>query len=312
MIYAYLFSLDIKETATASPVTVIENDMAEFPYEVKRIRQDMTEQERLDMGPNWRAMKKCAKDPRLQRRHGQPPFPAYTTYMKLATVVKEFDLQCTRFCALADGPGSMSCYLLAKFPASTGVGITLRDEDKSWAWMPSLQDDPRFTSLEGDINATDTIKRLGKDFDFCVADGGMQEKENQEVEATGLLMREVWIAISILRPGGTFVMKIYDTLTDESHLMLWALAHCFETVQVTHGITLRPNNAERYLLCQNLRKDRMHLTDEYSHSFVAFMVAQNKRSYDLQLTCRIAHELQLVSFPETGTEEYVKNYIENL
>ena len=279
---------------------------------LKRLRADLDERQRIKLGPAWRAMKACAKNSTMQVKHGQPPFPAYTTYLKLANVMDEFKLPCERFCALAEGPGSMALYLLRCYPHSTGVGLTLPDHNLQWSWLEPLRNNARFTALEGDVTAEDADCRVGTGFDLVIADGGLAEKVCQEAEAHLLLAGEAQLASRILALGGNFVIKIYDTFLKATQEMVWALAHVFRIIHISHGVAVRQNNAERYLVCMGFRGRVEYTPPAFSETFLAFMRKANQRAVNLHSACQASIALGLDAFPESVSESDAKLYFESL
>jgi cap1 methyltransferase len=93
-------------------------------------------------------------------------------------------------------------------------------------------------------------------FDITESDtssGLMSGYIRQEFLSSRLLLIQILIAIRVLQPGGHFVCKVFDTVTSLSGQLLFLLGCCFKSVTIFKPISSRPANAERYLVCQELR-----------------------------------------------------------
>ena len=76
----------------------------------------------------------------------------------------------------------------------------------------------------------------------------------QEFLSSRLLLCQILVAISVLKVGGNFVCKIFDSVTDLSAQLLFITALCFENISIFKPSSSRPANAERYLVCRGLRE----------------------------------------------------------
>jgi cap1 methyltransferase len=62
---------------------------------------------------------------------------------------------------------------------------------------------------------------------------------------------QIAYAVCLQRPGGCFVLKIFDIFTKYTVDMLALLASMYETVYVTKPNTSRIANSEKYVVCRN-------------------------------------------------------------
>lgn len=274
----------------------------------------LDEQQRLAVMPMWRAMKKHARNAKNQHRNGQPTGRVFTTYLKLANVIKERKLSCDNFCELGGGPGSMSLYLLSRNATCRGTGITLSDKDKHWTWFESLRLNPRFTALEGDLRsdvAVDMLREHGP-YDLVIADAGEDSSAQQESSSFGMLAAEARLATQIVCLGGNYIMKIYDTFLRETQIMLWSLAHVFHKIVITHGVTVRVTNAERYLVCTGYKGLATDIPNDFSGAFVKFIDKANNRAVELRHSCEVATTMGFDAMPESISEHDAITYLDNL
>jgi len=170
------------------------------------------------------------------------------------------------FLDLAGGPGAFSQYLLWRYPASRVTGMTLRTGDKLDWNMEQLGID-HFTAVYGGDETGDLYTNWAwlldyethleaEGFDAVLADGGIDigaEYRRQEVLSSRLLLSEAVVGIGRTKPGGAFVLKVFDTVTSISAQTIYLLSCCFERVSLFKPISSRPANAESYLICQRRR-----------------------------------------------------------
>jgi hypothetical protein len=81
------------------------------------------------------------------------------------------------------------------------------------------------------------------------ADGGFDfssDYNGQENTVHRLLAAEALAGLQTLAPGGTMIIKVFDTKHVATLELLWMLAGCFERTGVVKPHTSRPANSERY------------------------------------------------------------------
>jgi hypothetical protein len=88
------------------------------------------------------------------------------------------------------------------------------------------------------------------------ADGGFDfssDYNGQENTVHRLLAAEALAGLLTLAPGGTMIIKVFDTKHVATLELLWMLAGCFERSAVVKPYTSRPANSERYWVGSGLR-----------------------------------------------------------
>mmetsp|Transcript_27091 Transcript_27091/g.65109 ORF Transcript_27091/g.65109 Transcript_27091/m.65109 type:complete len:571 (+) Transcript_27091:218-1930(+) len=88
---------------------------------------------------------------------------------------------------------------------------------------------------------------------LVVADGGFdaqRDSNNQEALAHKIIVSQTAAALSILRPGGKFVLKMFGFREEATRIVLQYLYDCFDKMTFVKPILSRPASAERYLVCQ--------------------------------------------------------------
>lgn len=117
----------------------------------------------------------------------------------------------------------------------------------------------------GDITNVSNIEYLLNNLEFSkkradlvTADGGFDSKEDynkQEIHHYRLFLSEITIALASQAEGGTFVLKIYDILTQFTVEMLSLLTMFYSTVRIFKPFTSRQANSEKYVVCTGFVSD---------------------------------------------------------
>jgi cap1 methyltransferase len=96
--------------------------------------------------------------------------------------------------------------------------------------------------------------------DLVVGDGGMvvtgpngEHCEHlQELISARIVLGEFLFALRGLKPGGSFVCKLFDVFSRLSESLLFLFCHVFASVRLIKPSHSRLVNSERYLVCTNL------------------------------------------------------------
>jgi cap1 methyltransferase len=179
------------------------------------------------------------------------------------------------FVDVCSGPGGFSEYIFwrRKWEAH-GIGFTLRNENDfkldlfNLPPCPANSFEPFYGTLgDGNVYHPQNLLSL-RDFVFSrtdnkgahlvMADGGFSVA-GQELDQEHLLKRiylcQIICALGLLRDGGHFVCKLFDTFSPVSVTLLYLLYRCFEHFAIVKPNTSRPANSERFVLCKHLRSD---------------------------------------------------------
>ena len=92
--------------------------------------------------------------------------------------------------------------------------------------------------------------------DLYTADGGFDFRADfngQENTVQRLLIAEALAALRSLKPGGTAIIKIFDTKSAATLDLLWILSVCFAQTGLVKPHTSRPANSERYWVGRGFR-----------------------------------------------------------
>lgn len=88
---------------------------------------------------------------------------------------------------------------------------------------------------------------------LVVADGGFdaqRDSTDQESIAFKIIVSQTAAALTLLRPGGTFVLKMFGFREDATRHMLNVLHTYFDQMTFVKPVLSRPASAERYLVCR--------------------------------------------------------------
>ena len=219
--------------------------------------------------------------------------PASRAYFKMVELLQHVDalnaglnmLPLVSF-HLAEGPGGFIEALVDHRPdmPDKHYGITLlTDEQGVPGWRKGKRfltaQGERVTLLEGtdgtgDIMNMDTFQNIldtyGGTCDLVTADGGIDFSSNysdQESTAFPLIVAETCYALSLQRAGGTFLLKVFDTLLTTTEGLLYSLSKLYTQVAIHKPNTSRAGNSERYIVCTGFApRDRSQLLDNIAHT----------------------------------------------
>jgi 23S rRNA U2552 (ribose-2'-O)-methylase RlmE/FtsJ len=88
--------------------------------------------------------------------------------------------------------------------------------------------------------------------DMVTGDGGFDFSSDfnaQEASMVPMLVSEALCCLTLLRPGGAAVVKVFDAFDADTAALLRAMSAAFEVVRLVKPRASRPANSERYLAC---------------------------------------------------------------
>ena len=230
------------------------------------------------------------------------------------------------YCDVAGGPGGFTEYLQFRRPNSFGYGITLSEKHGGIPWTLDRIDVTRFKALYGGDGSGNLYTNSdwfvnyvgsssgqeGRGVDLVVADGGFEignDSRQQEFLSCRLILCEIMIALQLLKKGGHFVCKVFDTLSPMMQHLLYVVGLSFDEVHIFKPVSSRPANAERYVVAKGykgfnvtsqsyvrvlkeangLYTDKLHVStlldqNEISPAFVEWLDANNELSLNSQTT----------------------------
>lgn len=177
----------------------------------------------------------------------------------------------------AEGPGGFLEAIQHRRPGSPVrmIAMTLRSTERT---IPGWRKSAAFLSSYPDVLITygadgtgnlysldnqaafeaTAATHLGGKAHLYTADGGFDFSADfnaQENTVQRLLVAEALCGLKSLRPGGTMILKLFDTKNQGTIDILWTLTTCFERTGLVKPQTSRPANSERYWIGSGLREE---------------------------------------------------------
>lgn len=175
---------------------------------------------------------------------------------------------------LAEGPGGFieAMTYMRKQKEDIYYGMTLIDEHNHNVpgWRKSkffLANHPNVvieTGVDGkgDLTNADNLRycydTYNGQMDIITGDGGVDfsfQYPQQEQVSTKLIMCQIAFALAMQKPGGTFILKVYDTFTQLSLELLFLLYNLYNQVILIKPNTSRFANSEKYVVCKGFRNN---------------------------------------------------------
>jgi hypothetical protein len=106
------------------------------------------------------------------------------------------------------------------------------------------------------INQEAFVKACGNGVNIFTADGGFDfsdEYDKQELNIYNLLVSSSLLALQVLLPEGSFVLKIFDVQSRATEDLLAILGSQFRQWTLYKPATSRPCNSEKYFIGTNFR-----------------------------------------------------------
>lgn len=209
---------------------------------------------------------------------------------------------------LAEGPGGFieAVANLRKNPQDVYIGMTIQDT-KNDGTIPTWKKSNHFLSenpnvyIENGIDGTGDILSIAN-FEYCsekyassmdliTADGGFDfsaDFNNQELQIARLLFAQIAFALVMQKPGGHFVLKIFDCFYDCTVDLLALLSSFYKTVYITKPKTSRSGNSEKYVVCKGFvgtpsRRDTLLSYEDKSSSLTDNVVFPYLRNVFVRL-----------------------------
>lgn len=149
-------------------------------------------------------------------------------------------------------------------------GITLKQESSPY-WNNKILANNSIKLLygldnTGDIcnihNLNNFIDKIKKNTcDLITSDGGIDysnDYNNQEQDSYRFIYSEILLALSIQKPGGTFILKVFDLFDYKTIQLLYLLYISYSDIYIHKPDTSRSTNSEKYIVCTNyLKKDNI-------------------------------------------------------
>jgi 23S rRNA U2552 (ribose-2'-O)-methylase RlmE/FtsJ len=203
-----------------------------------------------------------------------------------------------RVCMLCEGPGGFAEALVkyrdTKASHDEYHGISLKsDNNKN---IPEWKLNNNFLNKininygsdgTGNIynmpNIFHLVNHIGKHtVDFITADGGFDfssDFNHQEDMSIQLILSEILATLLLQKPGGSFILKIYDIFTENTMKIIHIIKKFYKKIFIVKPLTSRPANSEKYLICTRFKG--INDTNRYLISLLSNLV-KNYNEHNIQ------------------------------
>lgn len=272
--------------------------------------------------------------------------PVSRSFFKLWEILHDFrdityvDSQTPLKCVfIAEGPGGFfEAYHKKRqelFPNVKDIyhGITLKSNNNKnipdWKTQESLPIKISYgRDGTGNLYKLENIQHFAKEVgynsvDFITADGGFDfssDFNNQEEQSFKLIASEVLSTMYLQKPGGVFLLKLYDCFNTDTLSIIQILKSSYETLYFIKPLTSRPANSERYILCHGFtgcNREYMTKLELFLRGStplklnLAYDVIYNIVLYNMYYTIRqvfyIQRTINYINFFKKQTEDSVMN-----
>ncbi|CAF2555162.1 unnamed protein product [Rotaria sp. Silwood2] len=192
------------------------------------------------------------------------------------------------FADICAGPGGFSFGFTLKGKSDFALQKFLAGTSETFYPYYDVKD----LDCDGDIFKSENIDALQNYVNKCtmhngvhivMADGrfSVEGQENiQEILSKQLYLCQFLTALSILRPGGHFVCKLFDVFTPFSVGLVYLMYRTFNQISIHKPVTSRPANSERYIICKGLHEDIRDIVRAYMYEINVLQNKSNANSED--------------------------------
>jgi 23S rRNA U2552 (ribose-2'-O)-methylase RlmE/FtsJ len=272
--------LSVQTGSQVEPKTVISNSLSYYLNDIKiRIRGHETEWDIYKRYTNpYEYIHTCVPNKKKSIAKRKPLSRSYFKMVEILNFFRILDSfrptvtskQSLHSFHLAEGPGGFieALVQLRNNRSDVYTGMTILD-DVNDANIPAWKKSQAFLRensnvvIENGADGTGDILQLhnldyckekyGRSMHMLTGDGGFDFSEdfnNQENHIVKLIFGQIVYALVMQKPGGCFILKVFDCFTQPTIDMLALLSSCYEKVYITKPHTSRYANSEKYVVCK--------------------------------------------------------------
>ena len=202
--------------------------------------------------------------------------PLSRSFFKMIEIINIFNLfqnvnSSIKSFHLAEGPGGFieAFNYIRKNKNDKYYGMTLISEDiniPSWKKSYSFVNNNKNVILEygktktGDLFSLENLIYVAENYkntmDFITGDGGFDfsvDFNKQEDMSLKLIFSQIIYALFLQKPGGTFVIKIFDIFKLKTVECIFLLSNFYENICIYKPNTSRVANSEKYVICKKYK-----------------------------------------------------------
>ena len=253
--------------------------------------------------------------------------PISRSYFKIHEILHDLnildDLQNISITCIAEAPGGFIENILYNcennhIDIKNIYGITLKQESSPY-WNTKILTNKSIKLLygldnTGDIcninNLNDFIDKIKKNTcDLITSDGGIDysnDYNNQEQDSYRFIYSEILLALCIQKPGGTFILKVFDLFDYKSIQLLYLLYLTYSDIYIHKPHTSRNTNSEKYIVCKNyLKKDNIVelLKSNYNKELCIYIPVSYIKNINIYNYMYVSNQIKYI----TNTINNIKN-----
>jgi 23S rRNA U2552 (ribose-2'-O)-methylase RlmE/FtsJ/DNA-directed RNA polymerase subunit E'/Rpb7 len=183
-------------------------------------------------------------------------------FFKIWEIIKVFKFNnINNALTLGDAPGGFTQAINILFPKSKIKTISLKDSPIKYDKIIKEQKNVFIDDLaekDGNLLSIKNINyliNLNEKYDFIAGDASLKYDEpiSKEIQHFKLLFIELFIAISLLKIGGSCAVKCYERETKPTLQLIYWLSYFFENTYIIKPQSSRIANAEVYIVGKKLK-----------------------------------------------------------
>lgn len=272
----------------------------------------------------WNKIKKISNPYELIHNINKNNYkPISRSYYKMLEMITDYNLldrDNNRVACLAEGPGgfieAIYNYSNVKKKQIKIYGVTLPPENEQDIpkWNSSKINDFIDTKIiygnlcdKNDIGKFKTY--ITKKVDFVTADGAVDyslDYNKQEQLSYKLFLGEILTTFLILKKGGTYVMKIFDTFRSVTIRLLGLLYDYFEEFVICKPKTSRVLNSEKYIILKGFKGIQEDILD----NLLSLLEGLDEHTLDLNISTLTNDFIHIINEYNTKFYKQQLNYLD--
>ena len=248
----------------------------------------------------WNKIKKISNPYELIHNINKNNYkPISRSYYKMLEMISDYNLldsNKNRVACLAEGPGGFieAIYNFSKVKNKqvSIYGVTLPPDNDNDNDIPKwnnlkINDFINTKIIYGDLcqknDITGFMKYIDTKVDFVTADGAVDYSTNynkQEQLSYKLFLGEILTTFMILKKGGSYVMKIFDTFRIVTIKILGLLYEYFDEFTICKPKTSRVLNSEKYVILKGFKG----INNTKLNELLELLMGLNENTLDLNIT----------------------------
>ncbi|ODM96422.1 Cap-specific mRNA (nucleoside-2'-O-)-methyltransferase 1 [Orchesella cincta] len=242
-----------RKTGILGEIDFIDADLLQNLFVLKKCRNVLTAADRQQIRARCNPFEGVGKGPFISR--GGLKLANLDAICSFALTQPSPDLKADNellyFADVCGGPGGYTEYILFRRNwGAKGFGMSMKldglDFNVDCFNMANAESFEPFYGPAGDGNVYNHDNTNA----FINLAFSCQDEELEEILHAQLYVSQCMLALALVKPGGIFVCKFFDTLTPFTVGLVYLMYCSFERVAIHKPNSSRPDNSERFLICK--------------------------------------------------------------